>query len=376
MVRLCFNRCGAGEPSPVCGADLLGAVILSDGEQGLKNKRDAALAHYRAGRFVDAIQAQMALVNEIGATSAESAEDQVRLAAFLFAHGDLPSAASVFGNAIKFRPRDAEALANYGVVLSRLRRFEEAHELLTRALKIAPDVPNTHDALASVSYRMQRFDDARLHGETALKLKDEAVAKTGTVHPIPDQPAQFSPDDPSLNIIAFSLWGDGEKYLNGALENARLAPEIYPDWRCRFYCDDTVPQAVRDQLKTLGAEIAMMNRVNPFDGLFWRFLPVNDGRTRHFLVRDADSIINAREQAAVSEWLASGKAFHVMRDWWTHTEVMLAGMWGGTGGVLPPLQTLLQDFKPSALANWHLDQWFLRSQVWPTVRQSCLIHDS
>ncbi len=65
-----------------------------------------------------------------------------------------------------------------------------------------------------------------------------------------------------------------------------------------------------------------------------------------------------------------------MHDWWTHTEVMLAGMWGGTGGVLPPLQTLLQDFRPAALANWHLDQWFLRAQVWPTARQSCLIHDS
>ena len=318
----------------------------------------------------------MAVVNEIGATSEESAEDQVRLAAFLFAHGDLPSAAGVFGNAIKFRPDDAEALANYGVVLSRLRRLEEAHSLLTRALTIAPEVPNTHDALASVSYRMKRFDDARQHGETSLKLKDDAVAKTGTAHPVPGQLARFSPRDPSLNIIAFSLWGDGEKYLNGALENARLAPDIYPGWRCRFYCDGTVSETVRGQLKTLGAEIVMMNRVNPFDGLFWRFLPANDGRTRHFLVRDADSIINPREQAAVSEWLESGKAFHVMRDWWTHTEVMLAGMWGGVGGVLPPLQTLLKDFKTSALANWHLDQWFLRSQAWPTARQSCLIHDS
>ena len=78
----------------------------------------------------------------------------------------------------------------------------------------------------------------------------------------------------------------------------------------------------------------------------------------------------------MADWLQSGKAFHVMRDWWTHTEVMLAGMWGGTGGVLPPLQTLLEDFKPASLANWHLDQWFLRAQVWPTARQSCLIHDS
>lgn len=318
----------------------------------------------------------MVVVNQVGAKSSESAEDQVRLAAFLFSHGDLPSAASVFANAIKFRPDDAEALANYGVVLSRLGRFAEAHGFLSRALKIAPSVPNTHDALASVSYRLDRLDDARRHGETSLKLKDEVALKSGTAHPVPNHCRQFSPADPSLNIIAFSLWGDGAKYLDGALENARLTPGIYPGWTCRFYCDDTVPKSVREQLSFLGAEIAVMKRVNPFDGLFWRFLPANDGRTRHFLVRDADSIINARERAAVNEWLESGKAFHIMRDWWTHTEVILAGMWGGVGGVLPPLQTLLKDFRTTSLANWHLDQWFLRSQVWPTARQSCLIHDS
>ncbi len=318
----------------------------------------------------------MAVVNIIGPQKPDSAEDRVRLAAFLFSHGDLPSAANVFANAIKFRPDDAEALANYGVVLSRLGRVDEAHRFLWRALKIAPAVANTHDALASVSYRLNRFDAARRHGEASLKLKDEAAAKTGTAHPVPDRCAAFSPADPSLNIIAFSLWGDDAKYLDGALQNARLAPGIYPGWTCRFHCDETVPQPVRDQLKALGAEVVMMKRVKPFDGLFWRFLPVNDGRTRHFLIRDADSIINTREQAAVAEWLESGKAFHVMRDWWTHTEVILAGMWGGVGGILPPLQSLLQDFKATSLANWHVDQWFLRSQVWPTVRQSCLIHDS
>jgi hypothetical protein len=158
--------------------------------------------------------------------------------------------------------------------------------------------------------------------------------------------------------------------------NAESSASLYPGWTCRFYLDETVPGPVRDKLAEAGAQVQMMTRKSPFDGLFWRFLPINDGHTRHFLVRDADSVINAREKAAVDDWLASGKAFHVMRDWWTHTEVMLAGLWGGVGGVLPPLTTLLQDFKSPSLANWHLDQWFLREMVWPTARQSCVIHDS
>jgi hypothetical protein len=53
-------------------------------------------------------------------------------------------------------------------------------------------------------------------------------------------------------------------------------------------------------------------------------------------VRDADSVLNLRERLAVDDWLASGRWFHIMRDWWSHTDLVLAGMWGGVAGVLPP----------------------------------------
>jgi len=31
-------------------------------------------------------------------------------------------------------------------------------------------------------------------------------------------------------IISFSLWGDNPVYTQGAIRNAELAKEIYPDW--------------------------------------------------------------------------------------------------------------------------------------------------
>ena len=38
-----------------------------------------------------------------------------------------------------------------------------------------------------------------------------------------------------MKLITFSLWGQDPKYLVGAIRNAELASEIYPDWICRFY---------------------------------------------------------------------------------------------------------------------------------------------
>jgi hypothetical protein len=93
------------------------------------------------------------------------------------------------------------------------------------------------------------------------------------------------------------------------------------------------------------------------------------------LVRDADSRINPREAAAVAGWIASGRWFHVMRDWWTHTDLVLAGMWGGVAGVLPPVAPLLDTYRPPHLETPNVDQWFLRDRVWPMLRQSCLVHD-
>ncbi len=338
--------------------------------------RDAALQHYKAGRFAEAARLQVQVVNAIGGLKPESLDDQKRLAAFLFAAGDHRSTAAVMGQVVKIAPDDAEALTNLGVALSRIGQYDAAAESLDRAVALAPDAVNTRDALASACYRLNRLEDARRHGERSLDLKDQAAALAGKAYPVPQQLASFSDVDPGRNIIAFSLWGDGAKYCDGAVANAEARASIYPGWTCRFYVDDTVPDPVRGKLVASGAQVQMMQRKSPFDGLFWRFLPMNDGHTRHFLVRDADSVINTRERAAVEQWLQSGKAFHVMRDWWTHTEVILAGMWGGVGGVLPPLGRMLKGFKPGSLANWHLDQWFLRQCVWPTARQSCLIHDS
>jgi hypothetical protein len=92
-------------------------------------------------------------------------------------------------------------------------------------------------------------------------------------------------------------------------------------------------------------------------------------------VRDCDSVVNAREAKAVDDWIASGKSFHIMRDWWTHTDPVLAGMWGGIAGVLPSMRLLLGTYKSKHLETPNWDQWFLRDRVWPLIRDHALIHD-
>jgi hypothetical protein len=106
-----------------------------------------------------------------------------------------------------------------------------------------------------------------------------------------------------------------------------------------------------------------------------RFQVADDPEVGRFMVRDCDSVVNKREAAAVAEWIESGQPFHVMRDWWTHTDPMLAGMWGGMSGVYPNLGERLAAFLDEKPFNSNWDQYFLREEVWPAIREHVVVHD-
>ena len=131
-----------------------------------------------------------------------------------------------------------------------------------------------------------------------------------------------------MKLITFSLFGDNPLYCIGAVENARLAKEIYPDWTARFYVAQDVPSMYLDAIDEYGGDIVHCEKKNSYDGLNWRFKPLNEPDVEFWISRDADSRLSWRERNAVDEWLVSGKTAHLMRDSVNHVYTMMAGMFG------------------------------------------------
>jgi hypothetical protein len=241
------------------------------------------------------------------------------------------------------------------------------------------DMFQWHNILCTAHGRLGQLTEARFHGTRCLELKD-AIATGEPWRDLASVPVPpFDASRPERNIISFSLFGDNERYIRTAILNARAARFLYLGWTCHFYIDDTVPPPI---IQALGAEGARVLKVNglptdPF-GTFWRFLVADDPEVDRYIVRDADSVVNIRECVAVQEWLTSGRHFHVMRDNYDHGELVLAGMWGGARGALPPVAPWAQRYLASRtdLAGRTADQEFLRDQLWPTIRMSVLTHDS
>ncbi len=270
-------------------------------------------------------------------------------------------------------PDHPRLLVNHAGALCRMGRFAEARTAYERIMASGISDHSIYDGLANALGHTGDTIRARLFGTMALGIK-ESRALSGA------SPAQLNHSiDPrgKKRIISFSLFGSKPRYLRGALLNLIAARDLYPGWTCRFYVDDSVDESFRNVIAEEGAELVMDDRGNADRRwkLSRRFLVNDDPGVGFFLVRDADSVIMEREAAAVAEWLDSGEPFHVMRGWFTHTDVMLAGMWGGVAGVFPDMAGAIGNFSLKVPANSNWDQHLLLALVWPAIRDDVLVHD-
>ena len=174
-------------------------------------------------------------------------------------------------------------------------------------------------------------------------------------------------------IIAFSLWGDNPKYTIGAIRNAEIAKEIFPDWHCHFYVGNDVTEEIKKSLLNLDSLIIEMG-VSGWNALFWRFFSA-DGENV-MISRDTDSRLGLRERAAIDEWLKSDKDFHIMRDHKYHATEILGGMWGARNGVLKGITELIEDYDTGDFDDkYQVDQNFLREIIYPMVKDNAVVHD-
>ena len=325
-----------------------------------------AHAQWEAGKRAEAVGTTLTALHHAKPATAELA---LQAGYYLFIIGDLPLARQILEGGRQAYPDHLDLLLNLAVLQDRTKTPADARATLEHYVALGGNDPNAFDGLCAACHRTgderpRAMGPPGDRGKDADRRRREPAAEAG------------KPRKKGERVIAFSLWGANPRYLRGALHNQLRAPLLYPGFRSRFYVDSSVPADLLEALEAEGAQIVMEEgEPSQRRRLTRRFLVADDPGVAVYLVRDADSLVNAREAAAVREWLDSGKPIHAMRDWWTHTDPLLAGMWGGLGGVLPPLEPLIDTYKSGVLETPNWDQWFLRDRVWPSVRKKAFVHD-
>ncbi|WP_312240888.1 tetratricopeptide repeat protein [Pantoea sp.] len=298
------------------------------------------------------------------------------------AESDFATACRCCEEVLRFAPNNMQVLSDYALSLMRVGEKAKAYKVYQKIYR-APAAQRAQasetwlDGLVEACGWLGKTDEVRRYGLEALQAADARFAQ-GTRYPLPAAtPAPFDPSKPEQNIIAFSLYGGQPRYCETLIKNVEVARELYPGWICRVWLDESVPQHVWQRLAQAGAQLVDMSQEKTIFPTLWRFLVMDDPEVQRFIVRDADSLLSEREAAAVEAWLASPYWFHHMRDYFSHTELLLAGMWGGCRGVFSGVGAWMRDFHARYSSSERFaDQSFLKTVLWPTVRESVLNHDT
>jgi hypothetical protein len=342
--------------------------------------RDLARGAYAEGRLAEAADAQSAVLDMAKATGVPVAGDFLFAGLILHAARRTSDSIAVLRDGLQHHPESASLHENLAVLLLTAGDLSGSVTACQTALALGSDSANVHDCLCEAHQRAGRYGLAVEAGRLALESKDRRFGALAALVAIPDgAPPAFDPGRPERNIIAYTLWGNQPRYQVPLLENAKIRPHLFPEWTIRVYHDQTVDTGYLAQLAALGVQLWPMRLpagVPAHRALLWRFEVIADPDVLRFLVRDADSLLTVKERVAIDAWLQSDFHFHAMRDWYSHTDLLLAGMWGGVGGILPPPATLLRAYTAWRVENDHVDQDLLTETVWPVVRRNILIHDS
>lgn len=342
--------------------------------------RQAAREAYARGDIDHAIAAQRGILAEARLLGAASPDDFLFLGLMLDATKQVAEGIAVLRDACAAFPASAPMHENLGVFLLQSGDPGGSIALCQQAIALGSDSPNVHDCLCDAWSQLGRREEAAAAGRAALEAKDRKFGSRAPLVQVPDaMPPVFNIGNAAENVIAYCLWGNDPRYLVPLQENVRIAPHLFPGWTIRLYHDASVPQPYLLELAGRGVQLRTMvlpPNVPMHRKLLWRFEVIADPTVRRFLIRDADSLLSVKERVAVDAWLQSRFWFHTMRDWYTHTDLLLAGMWGGVGNVLPNTARLMQAYTAWRVENDHVDQDVLSEAVWPTIRGHCLIHDS
>jgi hypothetical protein len=180
-----------------------------------------------------------------------------------------------------------------------------------------------------------------------------------------------------MNLISFSLYGKSEVYSCGAVENARLARALFPEWQTIFFLDELVSPSVKIELESLGALTVGMGKSTASSGMFWRFHAVELPGVERVIFRDTDSRISSRECLLIQEWTQSEKELHIIRDHPFHAIPILGGMWGVQGSrAIEEVRFALESNSSLNPESYGSDQVFLARAIYPLFSGRMMVHDA
>lgn len=188
-----------------------------------------------------------------------------------------------------------------------------------------------------------------------------------------------------VNAFSFCLYGPTKVfYHQGFLENVQLIKTHYPGWVVYAYLgSDTEPEFRTSLLADPVVRVRDTGIVGA-KNMIHRFFAIDEPDVDICFFRDADSRIHWKDRWAITSFLKTNYACHIIRDNPEHTARIMGGLWGLRKGVIGSIRDLFARWRPvhagsgnpSDPEGFGVDQNFIVLVVYPLVTRNALVHFS
>lgn len=216
------------------------------------------------------------------------------------------------------------------------------------------------------------------------EIKDEEIKDEENIE---NKIKEETENNRKINVLSFCLYGCEATYILGMKENVILATKYFPNWVVRIYYNNTVPEKYIKEYESLNAECILcgnlgVNRMN-WEGMFWRWLPLDDTNVHFWVSRDADSRLSQREANILKEWCDSDKTLHCIRDHRCHFNYIMGGLFGINNDLFHKRykfkkvkDIIKESYNIYRERSYNIDQIFLNDKLWNMLRNDVMAHIS
>jgi hypothetical protein len=178
-------------------------------------------------------------------------------------------------------------------------------------------------------------------------------------------------------IFSYSLYGANPKYTHGALANARIIKERFPDAKMYVYAAESVPADIKEQLAAMAhVRLIPVPTREGSRGMFDRFLAIDDPECDIMFVRDADSRIHERDAACIEDFIADpSKLIQIIRDHKYHYYRIVGCAFAVRKEAMAQSMASLIAKTPHYGTNYGCDQNFLVAEFYKKFLDRAQIYD-
>jgi hypothetical protein len=178
------------------------------------------------------------------------------------------------------------------------------------------------------------------------------------------------------NVIAYSLYGKAEGYINSLITNCEIINRDLPGFWIYVFVGNDFDHTILQSLSHFSNVYIIYTGLSGHKNMAMRFTAIDYPEVGVAFSRDCDSTVNRRDQYCIRKFLESDKKFQIIRENMSHYTEILGGMWGIKQGLLGfKIKDKIDQYYKNIAPGYGDDQRFLTQEIYYHVRPYSQVFD-